>query len=306
MKAVFFGSVSGRRGIDILAKRMIDSTSKEIEWRVEPVPRKETTWDGFDAAVCMSESSVVAARREAPGIPILWIVCVQPRFAGRLPDAGQKATRILAVSNAVKEAFPDRFQEKTFVMENPVTENFSPGPKDPVLTKPFPVLLYVGSVESVKGSDILIEAAPEMPCQTWMVGPIGLPIGKRPQNSEKLTLWGQRPDVLRFYRSADAFVLPSRTEGMSLALLEAMAVGLPCMASDIPPNRETLAGSGILFELTVKSLVEAAKKVFGSAELRREMSLKSLAAAAPRAIGPWASRFVQELKETVDACNRDR
>jgi glycosyltransferase involved in cell wall biosynthesis len=42
----------------------------------------------------------------------------------------------------------------------------------------------------------------------------------------------------------DCFVLPSRYEGLSNALLEAMAVGRACVANDIPPNREVLA-SGV-------------------------------------------------------------
>ena len=39
----------------------------------------------------------------------------------------------------------------------------------------------------------------------------------------------------------DVFVLPSTIEGFSLALLESMARGLPCIASDAGGNREALA-----------------------------------------------------------------
>jgi len=48
---------------------------------------------------------------------------------------------------------------------------------------------------------------------------------------------------------ADALVHPSLAEGMSNALLEAMCVGLPCVASDIAPNREVLGDTALLVPL---------------------------------------------------------
>jgi glycosyltransferase involved in cell wall biosynthesis len=48
---------------------------------------------------------------------------------------------------------------------------------------------------------------------------------------------GRRSDVPQFPSAADLFVFPSEREGMSNALMEAMAHALPCIASDIPGNR---------------------------------------------------------------------
>jgi len=49
---------------------------------------------------------------------------------------------------------------------------------------------------------------------------------------------GRRDDVPAILRAADAFALNSRTEGMSYAILEAMATGLPVVATDVGGNGE--------------------------------------------------------------------
>lgn len=71
---------------------------------------------------------------------------------------------------------------------------------------------------------------------------------------------------------ADCFVLPSRDEGLSNALLEAMAAGLPCIAYDIPPNREVLEDCGILVPLgDVEALAEALRSLTRDAGLARRL-----------------------------------
>jgi glycosyltransferase involved in cell wall biosynthesis len=55
-------------------------------------------------------------------------------------------------------------------------------------------------------------------------------------------LLGAREDVQVLYQLADLFVFPSLYEGLSVALLEALANGLPAVVSDIPQNREIADG----------------------------------------------------------------
>ena len=78
----------------------------------------------------------------------------------------------------------------------------------------------------------------------------------------------------------------SRSDSASLGLLEAMAAGLPCVASDIPPNREWIADgqSGWLFTVgKPDALTEVLRKIAPDEEGRGEMALRGRAIALARA-----------------------
>lgn len=56
-----------------------------------------------------------------------------------------------------------------------------------------------------------------------------------------VTFAGKQTDVRSYLAYADMFVLPSKTEGMSNALLEGMSAGLPCLATPVGAARQMLA-----------------------------------------------------------------
>lgn len=62
---------------------------------------------------------------------------------------------------------------------------------------------------------------------------------------------GKQTNIHEHLQNADVFVLPTYGEGMSNALLEAMAAGLACITSDIPVNKEIIVHkkTGVLFSV---------------------------------------------------------
>jgi len=66
---------------------------------------------------------------------------------------------------------------------------------------------------------------------------------------DRIVFAGHREDASALMTAFDTFVLGSEFEGMSNSLMEAMSLGLPCLASDIAPNRELITHeeTGLLF-----------------------------------------------------------
>ena len=63
------------------------------------------------------------------------------------------------------------------------------------------------------------------------------------QIADHVTFLGYRTDILEVYRAADLFIFPSFQEGLPMALLEAMASGLPVLCSDIRGSNDLMEPS---------------------------------------------------------------
>lgn len=77
-----------------------------------------------------------------------------------------------------------------------------------------------------------------------------LELAKKLGVADRVKLLGFRTDVEEILKACDSFVFPSIREGLSVSLMEAMAAGLPCIASRIRGNVDLLAESRYLFDPT--------------------------------------------------------
>src|SRR6185295_5652680 len=87
---------------------------------------------------------------------------------------------------------------------------------------------------------------------------------------------GPRADVPQVLRALDAFVLPSIQEGVPFALLEAMAMGLPVVATQADSIAETVRGNGYLVSpLDPYRSTRALRDLAVHEGLRRELGRRS-------------------------------
>ena len=111
------------------------------------------------------------------------------------------------------------------------------------------VFLYMGRVATEKNVEALLQAwrlVTMQGCRLVIVGEG--PLRSTLQNSyddDDVLWWGYEADLatrIALLQCAEVFVLPSLVEGLSLALLEAMASGCACVATDAGADGEVLAG----------------------------------------------------------------
>ncbi len=156
----------------------------------------------------------------------------------------------------------------------------------------------VGRLGIEKGYDILIQAAAQITprCDDvyfLIVGDGKQAISLKEQAvmagiDDRLIFAGARSDVERLLGSMDLFVCSSRWEGLSTAILEAMATGVPIVATDIPGNRGLLENGKNAWIVPVENPQAMASAILnskGEVEVRREFTRQG---------------HVEVLKYTVD------
>ena len=119
------------------------------------------------------------------------------------------------------------------------------------------LMLSVGELNDNKNQQVVVEALQQLPANYHYIicgqGDLGNKLEALANDlgcAEHLHILGYRDDVISIMKSCDLFIFPSKREGLSVALMEAMACGLPCCASKIRGNCDLLShGGGVLLNL---------------------------------------------------------
>jgi len=216
----------------------------------------------------------------------------------------QQADVILCGSEFVKEGIAscrgpaDRCKVVPYGVEAPASRIASE--REPRRGGPLRVLT-VGEVGLRKGSPYVVEAARRFggPAEFRLVGQINLLRAQRQRVAQWVQLTGAVPrcDIVEHYRWADVFLLPSLWEGSATVTYEAMAHGLPVIAT---PNTGTVVRDGIDgFIVPVRdtdAIVALLQTLASHPEQLRALSGQALRRAEEFNLSGYATRLVQALK----------
>ena len=147
-------------------------------------------------------------------------------------------------------------------------------------------LVFVGRFHEQKGLDVLLTAFQELSrqhpglnlrLQLLGDGPLRDDLVRQSQElgiAQQVEFAGLTDKVFEYLQQADIFILPSRAEGLSNALLEAMTCGLPVVVSNIPANLHVTesAKNGLVFSADDPHLLASAvTQLLEQPELRERL-----------------------------------
>jgi glycosyltransferase involved in cell wall biosynthesis len=176
--------------------------------------------------------------------------------------------------------------DKVVVIPNGVDLKMFSSSNDRVFLEGDPSILYVGHLSGLKGVDILIHAVAKLrfefpKIKLHLVGngnAARFAALSKDEGIEKSVIfhsWTKPSMIPSYYKSADICVFPSRHEGFGIVILEAMASGVPVIASDIPSFREIISNGfdGRLFKSQdIDALTKEVAALYRDPNLGKELA----------------------------------
>jgi glycosyltransferase involved in cell wall biosynthesis len=219
------------------------------------------------------------------------VVAVSEKIAKELIDIGVPKERIRVILNGVdwQEFVPGSADRSKLGLPEGVT-----------------LALFVGDIRTPrKNLDTVLQALVQVPdLHLLVVG--ATERSPYPQLAAKLELstrvhfLGFRRDVSEIMRAVDLFVFPSRYEACTLALLEAMATGLPVITATATGGAEIVTpecGFVLPDSEDTPALTQALSKLASDRELRRQMGQASRAIAQQHSWASKAKSYVDLFEE---------
>ena len=209
--------------------------------------------DGVAAAAVAKENNIPLALT-ARGSDVTLIPDF-PDARARIMNAAMEADAVITVADALKTRLVELGApaEKITTLRNGVDlDMFRPLNRDEIredMDLSGPVLASVGHLIERKGHHLVIDAFADIPGATLLIVGDGEERGalkaqaKRLGLRDRIRFFGALPheDLINIYNAADALVLASSREGWPNVLLEAMACGAPCIATNVGGNGEVIS-----------------------------------------------------------------
>jgi GalNAc-alpha-(1->4)-GalNAc-alpha-(1->3)-diNAcBac-PP-undecaprenol alpha-1,4-N-acetyl-D-galactosaminyltransferase len=177
------------------------------------------------------------------------------------------AAQVVGATARALSNFSPRIQSRACVIHNPVLSSppLDKGPAKRLLARP--ALLAVGRLDGPKGYDLLFRAFARLKDRhlNWTLTILGEgpmrheleTLGRQLGISNRVNFLGRVSNPYDFFAQADIFVTASRYEGFPMALCEAMACGLPVIATDCPSGPKEIIRDGVDGVLVPNEDVEA-------------------------------------------------
>ena len=198
-----------------------------------------------------------------------------------------KNVHVIAVSDAVKN-YLVKFGINKGLSSLQVITNKLPANSKTIsyVEKPEYKVVYVARISEVKGHVDLIAAwrdLPKLNLHLYIIGPDELngriqELVHKSVINNKISFTGSINNVSKFISDADMAVFPSHKEGLPIALLEKMQIGIPCVVSDIDELKSIITDSqnGLIFKCG--DTVDLIKKIIALASdlnLRKKLGVSA-------------------------------